>query len=177
MSAFAKLVAILRASLQRSLHALLIVGVACGNLVYLSACASGGSSAGSSGARASDADLVTLSACQAGLGETVRGEGMAGLTRAFLHAGAPSVLVSLWSVNELTTAHLMKEFYTRLREGLSKAEALRGARSAMAGKKTDLGPLERGGGKADAPPAKSDRRLDASHPFYWAAFVLAGSPD
>ncbi|UCF81329.1 MAG: CHAT domain-containing protein [Acidobacteriota bacterium] len=135
-----------------------------------------------------DADLVTLSACRAGLGEdTVRGEGLAGLTRAFLHAGAPSVLVSLWSVNELTTAHLMKQFYTRLREGQTKAEALRGARSAMAEKKIDLGPLKRrlqereaaaaSDGKADAPPAKKGgRRMDASHPFYWAAFVLVGSP-
>jgi CHAT domain-containing protein len=136
-----------------------------------------------------DADLVTLSACQAGLGETVRGEGLAILTRAFLHAGAPSVLVSLWSVNELTTAHLMKDFYARLREGFSTAEALRGARSAMAEKKIDLGPLERRlrereaaaarDEKADTPPTakKGGRRVDASHPFYWAAFVLVGSPE
>jgi CHAT domain-containing protein len=134
-----------------------------------------------------DADLVTLSACQAGLGEeTVRGEGLAILTRAFLYAGAPSVLVSLWSVNELTTAHLMKEFYARLREGSSTAEALRAARSAMAEKKIDLGPLERRlrkreaaeAEKADAPPTgKGGRRVDASHPFYWAAFVLVGSPE
>jgi CHAT domain-containing protein len=76
-----------------------------------------------------NADLVTLSACQTGLGKVVRGEGMIGLTRAILYAGASRVLVSLWEVNDLTTPALMKSFYARLRAGQSVADALRRPRS------------------------------------------------
>ena len=64
------------------------------------------------------AELVVLSACQTGLGQEVRGEGMMGLTRAFLYAGAPRVVVSLWNVNDRATASLMTSFYrAMLREG------------------------------------------------------------
>lgn len=61
-----------------------------------------------------DADLVVLSACQTGLGKLVRGEGMVGLTRAFMYAGTPTVMVSLWSVSDISTATLMGEFYKNL---------------------------------------------------------------
>lgn len=138
-----------------------------------------------------DADLVTLSACQTGLGKNVRGEGMVGIQRAFLYAGTPSVLVSLWNVNDLTTAHLMRAFYGNLDKGMNKTEALRKARRDMAAKQIDIGPLkarlsereaaeakERGFGEiVPMKTAKKGMRVDASHPYFWAAFVLVGSPD
>ncbi len=98
-----------------------------------------------------NADLVVLSACQTGLGKLVRGEGMVGLTRAFMYAGTPSVLVSLWSVSDMSTATLMGEFYKNLiKNKLSKTDALRKAQLTMI----------------------SDKKY--AHPFYWAPFILIG---
>ena len=97
--------------------------------------------------------LVMLSACETGLGKEKRGEGVMGLTRAFMYAGAPTVGVSLWSVADKSTADLMTDFYKRLLttgEGTTSSGALRGAQLAMiSGKKY-------------------------SAPFYWAPFVLVG---
>ena len=96
--------------------------------------------------------LVMLSACETGLGKEKRGEGVMGLTRAFMYAGAPTVGVSLWSVADKSTADLMTDFYRRLlsSEGSASSSALRGAQLAMiSGKKY-------------------------SAPFYWAPFVLVG---
>jgi CHAT domain-containing protein/Tfp pilus assembly protein PilF len=72
-----------------------------------------------------DADLVTLSACESGLGKETGGEGLIGLTRAFQYAGARSVLASLWKVEDKPTAELMKRFYVNLKAGRTKDEALR----------------------------------------------------
>ena len=69
-----------------------------------------------------NADLVVLSACQTGLGKLIRGEGMVGLTRAFMYAGTPSVLVSLWSVSDMSTAALMGEFYKNLIKNKSQQD-------------------------------------------------------
>ena len=96
------------------------------------------------------ADLVVLSACQTGLGKELGGEGLIGLTRAFQYAGARSILASLWNVDDLKTAQMMKSFYTQLQNGKSKDEALR---------TVQLGLL---------------RSRSSSHPFYWAAFTLVG---
>lgn len=97
------------------------------------------------------ADLVVLSACSTGLGKDVRGEGLVGLTRGFMYAGAPRVAASLWKVDDRATAELMSHFYrAMLREGLSPAEALRAAKEAM---------WEEGRWRS---------------PHYWAAFVLQG---
>jgi len=97
--------------------------------------------------------LVMLSACETGLGKEKRGEGVMGLTRAFMYAGAPTVGVSLWSVADKSTADLMTDFYQRLLSGsagTTSSGALRGAQLAMiSGKKY-------------------------SAPFYWAPFVLVG---
>jgi CHAT domain-containing protein len=96
--------------------------------------------------------LVMLSACETGLGKEKRGEGVMGLTRAFMYAGAPTVGVSLWSVADKSTADLMTDFYKRLlsAEGTTSSSALRGAQLAMiSGKKY-------------------------SAPFFWAPFVLVG---
>jgi CHAT domain-containing protein len=97
------------------------------------------------------ADLVVLSACQTGLGKEVRGEGLMGLTRAFLYAGAPRVIVSLWNVNDRATAELMAALYSgMLREGKSPAAALRAAQLEMR------------------------KRKGFESPYYWAAFVQHG---
>jgi CHAT domain-containing protein len=96
-------------------------------------------------------ELVVLSACQTGLGKLVRGEGIVGLTRAFMYAGAPSVLVSLWSVSDMSTATLMGAFYKNLiKNKLSKTDALRQAQLTLISDPT------------------------YSHPFYWAPFILIG---
>jgi CHAT domain-containing protein len=99
-----------------------------------------------------DADLVVLSACNTGLGKLRRGEGIVGLTRAFMYAGTPSVLVSLWNINDRSTADFMKIFYEQLMKGNSKARALQLAKLAMLGA----------------------ARRSYQHPFYWAPFVLVG---
>jgi CHAT domain-containing protein len=98
-----------------------------------------------------NADLVVLSACQTALGKEVRGEGLVGLTRGFMYAGAARVLASLWSVEDRATAKLMKSFYRHLLvEKRPAADALRRAQLDMAGK----------------PPFDS--------PYYWAGFSLQG---
>jgi CHAT domain-containing protein len=79
-----------------------------------------------------NADLVVLSGCQTALGQEVGGEGLIGLTRGFMHAGAPRVVASLWNVNDQATANLMKLFYQgMLKDGLRPAAALRAAQIAM----------------------------------------------
>jgi CHAT domain-containing protein len=97
------------------------------------------------------ADVVSLSACQTGLGKEVRGEGLMGLTRAFLYAGVPHVVVSLWNVNDRATAVLMASFYEKmLRRGQPPSQALREAQQEMR------------------------KRKGLASPYYWAAFVQQG---
>jgi len=103
-----------------------------------------------------DADLVTLSACESGLGKELPGEGLMGLTRAFLFAGARTVLASIWDVADESTADLMTSFYTGLRNGLTKDEALRAAQLSF---------IHRAGEAGHA---------NVAHPFYWASFQLTG---
>lgn len=110
-----------------------------------------------------DASLVVLSACESGLGKEVAGEGPIGLTRAFQYAGARSVLASLWSVTDITTAELMTRFHRYLRAGNSKDEALRLAQLDLI-----RAPL------LVTDPSGSGREIDASPPVYWAAFQLYG---
>jgi CHAT domain-containing protein len=110
-----------------------------------------------------DADLVTLSSCDTGLGKEMAGEGLIGMTRAFQYAGARSVLASLWRVPDWTTADFMRRFYTYLKEGDTKDAALRRAQEDFLS-----GPIRitaEGGEEIEA---------DASHPYYWAGFVLHG---
>jgi CHAT domain-containing protein len=98
------------------------------------------------------ADLVVLSACQTARGRYRRGEGVEGLARAFLHAGARSVAASLWSVNDRATADLMRRLHEGLRRGLDPARALQAAQ---------LGLIRSG------VPAYR-------HPYFWSGFVVLG---
>lgn len=96
-------------------------------------------------------ELVVLSACQTGLGKEIRGEGIVGLTRGFMYAGAPRVAVSLWSVNDRSTADLMKHFYeAMLAKGQRPAEALRSAQLELL------------------------KQKQWQSPYFWAAFELQG---
>jgi CHAT domain-containing protein/Tfp pilus assembly protein PilF len=108
-----------------------------------------------------DADLVTLSACETGLGKEMGGEGLVGLTRAFQYAGARSVLASLWSVADDSTADLMGRFYRHLRAGKSKDDALRTAQIELIRTRV-------------VPPTAGRTAVTISHPFHWAAFQLIG---
>jgi CHAT domain-containing protein/tetratricopeptide (TPR) repeat protein len=97
------------------------------------------------------AELVVLSACETGLGKEVTGEGLEGLTRAFMYAGARRVVVSLWNVNDKATAALMQRLYTgMLRSGKTPAAALRAAQIEML------------------------RTRQWQSPYFWAPFVMQG---
>ncbi len=109
-----------------------------------------------------DADLVVLSACESGLGQELGSEGLIGLTRAFQYAGARSVIASLWSVADNTTADLMVRFYRHLISGKSKDEALQAAQVEFIRGSIEV---EKGGEKVQS---------DVSSPYYWAAFQLYG---
>jgi CHAT domain-containing protein/Tfp pilus assembly protein PilF len=93
-------------------------------------------------------NLVVLSACQTQVGQLSKGDELIGLNRAFLYAGTPSVIATLWNVDDPATGFLMERFYTYLRQGKSKAEALQ--------------------------QAQKDTRIEYPNPYYWAAFVLTG---
>jgi len=94
------------------------------------------------------AELTTLSACETGMSALYEGDELLGLTRGFLYAGTPSLVVSLWRVNDRSTTLLMKRFYEGLLDGLSKPEALR--------------------------QAALEVKTQFPHPYYWAPFILMG---
>src|SRR4029078_12525843 len=98
-----------------------------------------------------NADLVVLSACQTALGKEIKGEGLVGLTRGFMYAGAPRVVASFWRIDDRATAEIMKRFYSAmLTDGLRTAAALRAAQISML----------------------QDKRWQSPH--YWAAFTIQG---
>jgi CHAT domain-containing protein/tetratricopeptide (TPR) repeat protein len=94
--------------------------------------------------------LVTLSACDTGVGEVKNGEGVYGLRRAFFLAGAESLVMSLWPVSDRVTREMMTAYYAGLKRGLGRGEALRQAELDMM------------------------KRKDRQHPFYWASFIQSG---
>lgn len=100
-----------------------------------------------------NSDLVTLSSCQTGLGELIRGEGIEGINRAFFYAGASSVLMSLWAVNDQASYQLMERFYYHLCSSESIKNALRKAKLEMINSSV------------------------LSHPYYWAGFIASGKTD
>lgn len=97
-------------------------------------------------------DLVVLSGCETGVGQATEVGDLESLSRAFLYAGASSVVATLWAVDDLASRSFMEAFYRRLRDGMPTAEALRQAQLEIL----------RGG-------------EEWRHPFYWAAFTLTGS--
>ncbi|OLS21629.1 MAG: hypothetical protein HeimC3_34770 [Candidatus Heimdallarchaeota archaeon LC_3] len=94
-------------------------------------------------------DLVTLSACQTGLSERTTGDELIGLTRSFFYAGASSIVVSLWSIDAISTQRMMLEFYSLLKEGKDNAIALKQAQIKI--------------------------REKYPNPYYWAPFILIGN--
>jgi CHAT domain-containing protein/tetratricopeptide (TPR) repeat protein len=95
--------------------------------------------------------LVVLSACETGLGEVRGGDGVYGLRRAMVMAGAEAQVMSLWSVDDAATCELMVAYYDKLLAGGGRGEALRQAQIEMLG------------------------RLDRAHPYYWASFIVSGN--
>lgn len=94
--------------------------------------------------------LVVLSACDTGLGEIKNGEGVYGLRRSFVLAGAESMVMSLWSVSDYATRELMTNYYKNLKAGIGRGESLRKVQLAMI------------------------KRKERAHPFYWAGFIQSG---
>ncbi len=99
-----------------------------------------------------NADLVTLSACETGLGELHRGEGVVSIARAFVSAGARSLVQSLWVVNDSQTQKLMSFFYQNLKRGLPKDAALAAAKNEYL----------------------REFRGEEAHPYFWAGFIFLG---
>ena len=93
--------------------------------------------------------MVTLSACETGLGTVLTGDDVVGLTRGFLYAGASNIVASLWQVDDDATTMLMQNYYRRLDTGEPKRHALRHAQLAT--------------------------REKYPHPFFWAAFFITGN--
>lgn len=101
-----------------------------------------------------NADLAVLTACETGIGNWVGGEGVVSLAHSFMYAGCPSVVMSLWKIDEKASADIITEFYKGLAKGLSKSEALRKA------KLTHIGSAE-----------------SLSHPYFWAGMTLMGDTE
>jgi CHAT domain-containing protein len=101
-----------------------------------------------------NADLVTLSACQTGFGKLQKGEGMLSLARGFNYAGVPSIVTTLWKINDQSTSEIMRSFYKNLSDGLSKKEALRQAKLNYLSSNDDV---------------------FLRHPYYWSGIVLTGN--
>jgi CHAT domain-containing protein/tetratricopeptide (TPR) repeat protein len=99
-----------------------------------------------------EAKLVVLSACETGFGKFQQGEGVMSLARSFMYAGVPSLVVSLWQVNDASTSVIMQNFYQHLAKGENKAEALRNAKLAYLTSAEDL----------------------AAHPAFWSPYILIG---
>jgi CHAT domain-containing protein len=128
------------------------------------------------------ASLVVLSGCDTGLGKLSTGDEFVGLTRAFIYAGTPSVVASLWKIDDSSTAMLMSNFYRNLKT-MTKAEALRQAQLQLIRGEARSDLLARRGvggvGKlGEVPQAKTVVQdvvsVSTSHPYFWAPFILVG---
>jgi CHAT domain-containing protein len=125
-----------------------------------------------------DVSLVVSSGCETALGKLSSGDELVGLIRAFIYAGTPSVVVSLWKVDDASTASLMSSFYKNLKT-TSKAESLRQAQLDMIRGAVDTRLLAQRGvggiGKlGQTPLAQSSISISTSYPYFWAPFILVG---
>ncbi|CAA6817996.1 MAG: TPR repeat-containing protein [uncultured Aureispira sp.] len=102
-----------------------------------------------------NADLVVLSACETGYGTFEKGNGIASLARSFMYAGASSMVVTLWPVNDYVTSEIMKELYSNLSNGMTKSEALQQAKLKFMARASVIG----------------------QHPAFWSPFVLIGNDE
>lgn len=102
-----------------------------------------------------NAKLTVLSACNTGVGQLAKGEGVMSLSRGFIHAGCPSVVMSLWSVDDCATSEIMFNFYDNLKKQTTKSEALLKAKMDFI----------------------TNAKKSHQHPYYWAAFVQIGNED
>jgi CHAT domain-containing protein len=102
-------------------------------------------------------DLVVLSACQTGIGDIQSGEGVFGLRRAFQHAGARSIIISMFAVPDESTSELMERFYTNWLSGKSKSAALHDASLSIL--------------------REHREKQGTAHPIFWGGFVLIGDPE
>jgi CHAT domain-containing protein len=126
------------------------------------------------------ASLVVLSACETGLGKLSSGDELVGLTRAFIYAGTPSVVASLWKVEDSSTAALMASFYKNLKT-MSKVDSLRQAQLQLIRGEARSDLLARRGiggvGKLGETPGaqpSAPSSVSTSHPYFWAPFILVG---
>ena len=101
-----------------------------------------------------DAGLVTLSACESGIGELKRGEGFLSLARGFFYSGAASITSTLWKINDASTTKVMDAFYKNLAESDPKDLAMRKAKNSF---------------------LESNRQNGLSHPYYWSGFIVSGN--
>ena len=115
------------------------------------------------------AELVVLSACETGYGKFEQGEGVMSLARSFMYAGVSSLVVSLWQVNDGSTAMIMKSFYRNLAVGMDKAEALQQAKLEYI-KNVGGG----GDGRYGRPSVSTITTTIAAHPAFWAPFIQLG---
>ena len=121
--------------------------------------------------------LVTLSACETGLGKLSKGDELIGLTRGFIYAGTPSIVASLWNVNDKSTSDLMGLFYKNLKTH-SKVEALRMAQLEMINGEVGKGIVRGVGGITTSEDGQDKPQpsmtVNGSHPYFWAPFILLG---
>jgi CHAT domain-containing protein len=102
-----------------------------------------------------NAEMVVLSACNTGYGKLIRGEGIMSLARGFMYAGCPSIVMSLWSIDDQSTSLLMRKFYEYLIQGQNKDEALRRAKLEFLKTADEV----------------------KSNPFFWSGMILIGNTD
>ncbi len=102
-----------------------------------------------------NANLVTLSACETGIGELRRGEGFLSLARAFFYSGAKSIASTLWKVNDASSSDIMGDFYQYLAKGSTKDQALRQAKLNF---------------------LRNNDQNALKHPYYWAGYIISGNP-